>query len=55
MILLSPKNQRGLYTFGDMYDFVIPQNNEFTIEPRKQPSYFPLYWLVNSYPYFMVY
>ena len=24
-------------------------------EPRKKPSYFPLYWMVNRDPYFMVY
>ena len=23
----------------------------FSIEPRKKPSYFPLYWLVNRDPY----
>ena len=27
----------------------------FTSEPRKKPSYFPLYWLVNRDPYFIVY
>ena len=24
-------------------------------EPRRKPSYFPLYWLVNRDPYFMIY
>ena len=26
-------------------------DNQKTIEPRKKPSYFPLYWMVNRDPY----
>ena len=33
---------------------VAPNSHSFQIktsEPRKKPSYFPLYWLVNRDPY----
>ena len=32
-------------------DILPSQLSTTTIEPRKKPSYFPLYWLVNRDPY----
>ena len=36
---------------GNQHSTNVIQEHLMSYEPRKQPSYFPLYWLLNRDPY----
>ena len=39
------------FCFKNFFTRKFGGENAISFEPRKKPSYFPLYWLVNRDPY----